>query len=231
MIAGTLGMLAEPVADPLEDYSDSGGRVCEVEASHTYLDGHRIQSGQIAGTVPVHEERVDTTGGEIDVEQRTTRKTVASEWVADVQQDGWILAERTWPTEEDHRPEWPFAAVEVLCGQDIVPMAFDPAAFADSQDDAVVEMTTIESANGTRINWDRDPGRSGTRANTGVALETQWGGQFVRLAMYASGYLAIWEPADWAPEKVGRFVHEEIIPVAEPAEQADETVQQEVSEA
>jgi len=232
MIAGTFATLAAPADEPLEDYHDSANRTLDVDASHTYLDGHRIQSGMIAGDVTETVERVTTAGGDIDVEQRETQRTAATEWVADVDTDGWILAERTWPSDEEHKPDWPFSAFEVLTGQEIQPMAFDPAAFVERQRDEdrepVVEMTTVGSPNGTRINWGRDPGLKGKRANTGVALATRWAGEFVRLVVYASGYTAIWEPADMAPELVGRFVHEELIPIAEPLTEGETTEQEEL---
>jgi len=131
MIAGTIAMLTEAADDPLEDYHDSGQRAIDVEASHTYLDGHRIQSGMVAGPVPEQTEQVTLDGSSIEVEQRDTRRLAASEFVADVDGAGWILAERTQPTDEEHRPPWPFTIFSTRLGYEIEPMGFDPTAFVE----------------------------------------------------------------------------------------------------
>jgi len=226
MIAGTLALLEEPADDPLDNHYDSGGRAVDVEASHTYLDGYRVQTGTIAGDVTTERERVSLSGSSIEVERRPTSKKAASEFVADVTDQGWVLAERTWSTEEEHRPDWPFSDLQILTGQTIVPMALDPGEFVENQLDAdrspSVEMRTIEGADGTEISWTNTTGSQGTLANVGVALRTQWQGMYLRLVVYESGYVAIWEPEDMAPEALGRFVHEEIVPVAEPLEDQDE---------
>jgi hypothetical protein len=226
VIAGTLGLLRETADEPLDNHYDSGGRAVDVEASHSYLDGYRVQTGIIAGDVQTEREAVALSGSSIEVERRPTNKKAASEFVADIEHQGWILAERTWSTEEDHLPPWPFSDLQRLTGQEIVPMGLDPTEFVENQVDAdrttSVEMTTVESRDGTQISWRRADASQGRQANVGCALTVKWNSTFVRLCIYASGYLAIWEPEDMRPQELGRFVHEEIVPVAEPLADEDE---------
>jgi len=234
MIAGTLAVLEEPAAAPLSDYHDSGQRALDVDESHTYLDEYRIQQGRVAGRVKQEAERVHINGSDIAVERTPTRATVATPFIADVDRDGWILAERTHTTGEDHLPPWPFSQFQVITGATITPMGLDVPAFVERQQDAgrevTVEMTTTEREHSgdTRIQWESQSVDAATRANVGTALTVHWGGRFVRLVAYASGYVAIWEP-ELPPATVGRFVHEEVVPVAVPLDEDEETEQQEVT--
>lgn len=238
---GALGFLADTADRPLEDRHEKGYRAIEVDGSYEYLDGHRVQTGKVADRVPTMKEQVYLDGSTIEVEQETGSKLVASEWLADVQADGWILAERTYSSDEDYLPDWPFSYFGRTIGTEIRPMGIDVSAFVERQEEHgrsyEVEMTTTESmSDGVRVDWGRSASKqAATRANVGVALTTHWKSDFVRLVCYSSGYLAIWEPEQWSTEMVGRFVHEEIVPVAvelEDEEAADEseTEQTEVSQ-
>jgi hypothetical protein len=241
MIAGTLALLEEPADEPLEDYHDSGRRAVDVDASHTYLDSYRVQTGRIAGRVSTETERVIVDGSHVEIERRDTEETVATPFVADVTDDGWILAERTHSTDEEHRPPWPFSQFQVVTGANVTPMGLDVPAFVERQEregrNVSIEMTSHEREHSgdTRINWERRNLEQGKRANVGAALTVEWRGEFVRLVVYESGYTAIWEPENAAPSLVARFVHDELIPVAVPLDEdeGDEetTEQQEVTNA
>ncbi|RQG93761.1 hypothetical protein [Natrarchaeobius oligotrophus] len=221
MIDGQLGLLAEAADEPLENYHDQTGRTLFVERTQTYLDDElTIQSGQIAGDVPKQDERVMTSGHEIDVETRTVSKTVASDWVADVDGDGWILAERTHASDLEHEPDWPFNEFQHLCRTEISPVRLKPWQFVRNQRDAdrdyVVKMTTRESElEDVSIEWGKGAlKKDAINADVGVALTTHWRDMFVELVLYSSGYLAIWDPGEMKPELLGRFIHDEIIPVS-----------------
>lgn len=221
MIAGQLALLQDPAAEPLANYHDSGYRALEVEETQTYLDDElTIQSGMIAGRVPSQREKVVTNGHEIEVEQVTTSEKVATEFVADVDDEGWILAERTHSSEEDHEPDWPFNDLSTRVGQAIDPMQLKPYEFVRNQRDAdrdyTVEMASREyNMDDVSIEWGQGAlKKDAIKSDVGVALTTHWRDQFVRLVIYGSGYLAIWEPAEMKPELLGRFIHEEIVPIA-----------------
>ncbi|SEQ28728.1 hypothetical protein [Natrinema salaciae] len=228
MIAGQFALLAEAATDPLENHHDQTGRALEVEETQTYLDDDlTIQSGMVAGEVPQEEERVLLDDHEIETETRNVKRRVASEWVADVDGEGWILAECTHTSDLEHEPDWPFNDFSRFAGPEIAPVRLKPWQFVRNQRDAdrewSVEMTTYESnLNDTTIEWGHGALKSkATDADVGVALTTFWNDVHIRLVIYASGYLAIWEPDEMKPELLGRFIHEEIVPIATFADDAE----------
>ncbi|WP_226043437.1 hypothetical protein [Natrinema sp. DC36] len=236
MIAGQFALLAESAADPLENHHDQTGRALEVEETQTYLDDLVIQSGLVAGEVPQEEERVLLDGHEIETETRKVTRKVASEWVADVDGEGWILAERTHTSDLDHEPDWPFNDFSRFAGPEIAPVRLKPWEFVRNQRDAdrtwTVEMATHESnIDDVSIEWGHGALKSkAVNADVGVALTTHWRDQFVRLVIYSSGYLAIWEPAEMKPELLGRFIHEEIVPIATFDDEAEVEEKQEAEQ-
>ncbi|SEW09964.1 hypothetical protein [Natrinema salifodinae] len=236
MIAGQLALLAEPAAEPLESTHDQTARALEVEETQTYLnDDLTIQSGLIAGEVPKEDERVLLDGHEIETETRKVTRRVASEWVADVDGEGWILAEQTHTSDLEHEPDWPFNDFSRYAGPEIAPVRLKPWEFVRTQRDEgrewTVEMVTQESnLDDVSIEWGHGALKSkATDADVGAALTTFWNDVHIRLVIYASGYLAIWEPEEMKPELLGRFIHEEIVPIAtfedEPEVEEDETNQ------
>ncbi len=220
MISGSLALLQEPADEPLENYHDQTGRALEVDETQAYLDDLVIQSGLVAGEVPKEEERVILDGHEIETETRTVTRRVASEWVADVDGEGWILAERTHSSDLEADPDWPFNDFSTRVGQEIAPVRLKPWEFVRRQRDEgrewTVEMATHESnLDDVTIEWGHGALKSkAVDADVGVALTTFWNDVHVRLVIYASGYLAIWEPSEMDPELLGRFIHEEIVPIA-----------------
>ncbi|WP_436344471.1 hypothetical protein [Natronorubrum sp. FCH18a] len=221
MIAGQLALLADPADEPLENYHQGNTRAIEVVETQTYLDDDLvIQSGNVAGEVVKQDERVLINGHDIETETRDVRRKVASEWVADVDGGGWILAERTHTSDLEHEPDWPFNDFSTRIGQEIAPVRLKPWEFVRNQRDAgrewTVEMATHESnLDDVTIEWGAGALKSkAVDADVGVALTTHWRDQFVRLVIYASGYIAIWEPEEMKPELLGRFIDEEIVPIA-----------------
>lgn len=232
MIAGQLAFLAEPADDPLENYHDDGRRAVDVESAISYLDDElTVQHGMVAGRVPKQEERVTLAGHEIETEQRDVERTVASEWVADVTGGGWILAERTHSSDREDQPRWPFSDFQTRTGRRIEPVEFAPQEFVrrqrDQDRDYTIEMASREF-NGDDVSIEWGSGalkKDAIKSDVGVALTTLWDGHFVRLVVYGSGYLAIWEPEEMAIEAVARFVHEEVAPIAHVPEDDEETEQ------
>lgn len=228
MIDGQLALLADPADELLENYYDQTGRALEVEETQTYLDDEfTIQSGLVAGEVTKEEERVLLDEHEIETETRNVKRRVASDWVADVDGEGWILASRTHTSDLEHEPDWPFNEFSKVAGPEIAPVRLKPWEFVRNQRDAgrtwTVEMTTHESnLDDTTIEWGNGALKSkAVNSDVGVALTTFWRDIHVRLVIYSSGYIAIWEPAEMKPELLGRFIHEEIIPIATFDDEAD----------
>ena len=236
MIAGTLGFLSQTVDGPLENHYESGYRGVDLDTSLQYLDNHRVQQGVVAGRVTQQSEHVHVGSGHIDVETDKREEIVASEFLADVEEGGWILSERTWTTDEEHLPDWPFSLFSTRLGVEIEPMGLDVSQFVKNQQDAgrdlSVEMATQEGAHSdnVEIQWGkRVSQQEAIQSNVGTALTVNWNGTFVRLVVYDSGYIAVWEPGDLSPV-IGRFVHEEIVPVAVPLGDVEEdSEQQEVT--
>lgn len=237
MIAGQLGVLLSPADEPLESFNEPGVRAVEVELAQSSFDGKQVQSGMVAGKVPATRRVVDIAGGTIDEEDRDTNRMVASSWVADVQDGAWIVTESTHPEDDDWLPPWPFSTFQRLTGEDAAPVNVDPAAFAKRQEDAdrdtVVEFVGRRTGvDDVSIDWGGEASQADAlSADIGVALRTLWRGEFVRVIVYASGYVAAWEPEDWAPSAFARFVDEEILPVAYVPEDDDEAEQQTLDQA
>lgn len=231
-VAGTIGLLSDPTDEPLENYHDSGFRAIHVEETQSTFDGGVVQSGQIAGRVPDTKQTVTLSGHRITTERRETSQKVATDWVADVAGAGWVCAESTHPTDAEHEPPWPFSAFETRTGREIEPVAVDPGAFARAQEDAgrdtVVEYVgRSEGDDSVSIEWGKGATQSrATSADVGVALTTFWDGAFVRVIVYASGFVAVWEPEDWSASAFARFVSEEVLPVAYIPEDDEDTDQQ-----
>jgi len=236
MISGQLALLANAADEPLENYYDQTGRAIEVDETQTYLDDElTIQSGMVAGDVPKEQERVMTSEHEIETEMRTVSERVASEWVADVDGEGWILAERTHSSDLEHEPDWPFNEFGKVCGQELAPVRLKPWEFVRNQRDAgrtwTVEMATREkNLDDVSIDWGTAQKFDAVNADVGVALTTFWHDTHIRLVLYSSGYLAIWEPGEMKPEVLGRFIHEEIVPVATFADDAEVEEEQEAEQ-
>ncbi|MDQ2052923.1 hypothetical protein RBH26_21000 [Natronolimnohabitans sp. A-GB9] len=221
MIAGQLAFLADPADEPLESTHQGNTRAIEVEETQTYLNDELvIQSGTVAGEVVKQDERVIIDGTTIETETRDVRRKVASEFVADVDSGGWILAERTHTSELEHEPDWPFNDISTQVGQEIAPVRLKPWEFVRNQRDEdrtfTVEMATSEhNLDDVSIEWGHGALKSkAVNADVGVALTTFWNDVHVRLVIYQSGYLAIWEPEEMQPELLGRFLDEEIVPIA-----------------
>jgi hypothetical protein len=237
MIAGQIGMLSETVDEPIDNYHDSGQRAIDVDRSIQYLDGHRLQSGMVAGRVRQHNEFVDVDSHSIERGREKREELVASEWLADVQQDGWIMADRTYTTEDDRLPPFPFSLFETRLGVEIQPMYFDVHQFVERQRDhergMSVEMASIEGSESddVRIDWGKSVSKDqALQSNVGTAMRVHWDDRFIRLVLYESGYTAIWSEKE-PTAVVGRFIHEELAPVAvtEAELEEDEPVRTEVT--
>ncbi|UHQ96425.1 hypothetical protein [Natrinema halophilum] len=219
MIAGQLALLNGSADEPLQSHHDQTGRALQVDETQTYLgDDLVIQSGLVAGKVPKQEERVMVDGHVIETETRDVSRRVATEWIADVDGSGWVLAERTHSSDLEHEPDWPFNEFSKLAGPEIAPVRLKPWEFVRNQRDEgrdwTAEMATREhNLDDVSIEWGTETKTDAINADVGVALTTHWRDMFVRLVIYSSGYLAIWEPDEMKPELLGRFIHEEIIPI------------------
>jgi len=237
MIAGQLGMLSETVDEPIDNYHDSGQRAIDVDSSIQYLDGHRLQSGMVAGRVKQTNEFVEVDSHSIERGREKREEIVASEWLADVERDGWIMADRTYSTEMDHLPPFPFSLFETRLGVEIQPMFFDVHKFVTQQRDngrsMSVEMASIEGSesDNVSIDWGKRVSKDqALQSNVGTAMQVHWDDRFIRLVIYESGYTAIWGEDNPTPV-VGRFIHEELAPVAvtEAELEEDDEVQTEVT--
>ena len=237
MIDGKLAYLDETADEPLENYHDTH-RALHVESAVTYLDDElTVQRGTVAGRVPKEEEIVSMDGHVVEIERETRTRTVASDFIADVQDGGWVVAERTHTPREDDEHldvDWPFTEFVKRTGVEIDHVGLSPAEFVRNQRDAdrdyTIEMASREfNGDDISIQWGQGAmQKDAIKSDVGVALTTLWNGEFVRLVVYGSGYFAVWEPEEMAIEQFARFVDEEIVPIArvlEDDEAEDETEQ------
>lgn len=236
MIDGTLAFLRESASEPVANYNDTH-RAIEVESTISYLDDDlTVQRGQVAGRVPKQEEIVEMSGHEIEVDRETRKRTVASDWFADVQDGGWVVASRTHtpPKNDEHYDvDWPFTEFVKHTGCNIDPVHISPGKFVrrqrDNDRDYTIEMASREfNGDDVSIQWGQGAmKKDAIKSDVGVALTTLWHGEFVRLVVYGSGFFAVWEPEDMSIETFARFVSEEIVPIAHALEDEEEESEQE----
>jgi hypothetical protein len=232
MIAGTLALLEEPADETLDSYHDGGYTALDVAGTQEYLDDAAVQSGKVAALVESTQEEIHLSGSDIDVERVETNERVVTDWVADTTDAGFVLAESTEPDD----PPFPFNVFQGRCNTDVVPAHIDPAAFVERQERRDRDVSTWFSgaryetgenqANDVSMGYGRDANQAG--GNIGVGFETPWRGTTVRGVLYASGYVAIYNPSAWGPMQFARFVREEIVPVASVPEPEDEGEQSEL---
>ena len=239
MIAGTLAVLDEPADEPLANHHDSGFRAVHVKETQKTFEDSVVQRGEIAGRVPDTRKEIALAGHRIETDTTDTTRKEATTWVADVAGAGWICAESTFPTDEEFKPAWPYSAFETRTGREIRKVKVDPGAFVQAQEDAgrdtkVEYVGRTEGEDSTSIEWGKGATQSrATSADVGVALTTFWDGEFVRVIVYASGYIAVWEPEEWPASAFARFVTEEVLPAAyisEDHEESDQATLDDVAE-
>lgn len=227
MIAGSLAVLAETVADPLESYyRHSANRALDVEATQQSFDGTNVQSGLAVDSIDATETRVDfiADGDEyvgVDVEREDTAETVATEWVADVQNTGVVAAESTADT--GGLQPFPFELIGSQAGAEVTPVRLDvQSLYAEWVDTDRLEEIWLKGVE-EEPEDDDDPGgvsfdyharaeTGGDHADVGVGFRLRWGGMVARGVAYSSGYVAVYN-ASTAGEFV-EFAAEEILPHA-----------------
>lgn len=238
MIAGSLALLEHPASEPLESYSSGGFSTLDVRQTQTYLDDATVQHGRAAATVEGEQEEIHVAGGEIDVESAPVNKKVWTEWVADVTDAGFVVAERTAGSE----PPFPFGLIESRTGSLVTPARIDVGQFVAAQRDADRDYEIWMAGRKTEIEDDDAPddvdihygsgalSKDAIQAEIGTGFRVHWHGSWVRGVLYASGYVAIYDPESWRTPQFARFVREEILPVAG-AQERSETEQASLEEA
>lgn len=221
MKAGTIGLLEGTADGPLEDYHDGGFTTVDVRDVQTYLDGATVQMGRMAATVEQDHEDVHVAGGSIEVDSATTNEQVWTPWVGDVEDAGFVVAERTASGD----PPFPFGVVWGQTGRRVAPAEVDVAAFVQNQnsDDRDWNAWMVgrkhdeheEAADDTAINYGKNALRKDAiQAEIGVGFRTPWRGTMVKGVLYGGGYVAIYEPSAWGSVQFARFIRQEILPVA-----------------
>lgn len=213
MIAGTLGILEDTVTARLKSKNGGGFTTLDVQGRDEYLDGAAVQYGRACSTVESTQEEIHVLDGEIEVESVGTKERVWTEWVADVTDAGFVVAERT----HSENPMFPFDLFRAATGETVDPARIDPGAFVRQQDDVDLWFsgskaeTPDTEPNDVDMGYGRDANQAG--GNVGVGFETGWNGTTVRGVMYASGYVAVYNDT-WGPMQFARFVRDAILPVA-----------------
>ena len=221
MNAGTLGLLETPAGDELDSYGSGGFSTLDVRDTHEYLDGAAVQQGAACATVEGTQEEVHVSGTSIEVEEIGTRERVWTDWVADVADAGFVVAERT----AGQTPMFPFDLFTARTGIEVRPARIDPAAFVHAKqrsDDlhdvwyaGAKEVTDSDlEPDDVTMGYGREASTSVARhANIGVGFETAWNGTVAKGIIYASGYVACYNDS-WGPVQFARFVREALLPHA-----------------
>ncbi len=232
MIAGTLALLEEPARDELESFASGGFATLDVHETQEYLDGASIQEGLACNTVESTEEEIHVTGTAIDVEEISSRSRVYTDWVADVTDAGFVVAERT----SGNEPTFPFDLFEARTDRDVDQAVIHPGRFVRAQEReeqlADIWYAGDKEPNGSDLEPDDVEMGYGADASTatardasiGVGFKTRWNGTVVKGICYRSGYVAIFNES-WGPVQFGRYLREQILPHAEVPDPDDETEQ------
>lgn len=220
MIAGTLALLQDTADEPLESYEAPGFTTLDVRETAEYLDGKSVQQGRAAATIESSQEEIHIIDGDIEVEQVAATERVWTEWVADVTDAGFVVAERT----HGEFP-FPFDLIEARTGCGVDPAYIDAGDFISRRQQAdddldiwfagTKEETGELEPNNAKMAYGEDAlTHDAIQSDIGVGFWTHWNGRGVKGVLYNSGYLAIYQPSGWGPEQFARFVREEILPVA-----------------
>lgn len=228
MIAGTLGLLESPATDKLDSYGSGGFATLDVRDTHEYLDGASVQTGAACATVEGTQEEVHVSGTSIDVEEVGVRSRVWTDWVADVADAGFVVAERT----AGSTPVFPFDLFSARTGVEVRPARIDPGAFIRDQERTgdlhkvwyagAKEVTDSDlEPDNVQMGYGADALASVARdANIGVGFKTTWNGTVAKGILYASGYVACYNDS-WGPVQFARFIREELLPHAAVPDEED----------
>lgn len=224
MQAGAIGILDEPASEPLESWTRNGGLpALDVRDTQPDLDGNStVQSGVAGGTVTAPETDVEVAdNGKIITSSHDARETVHTSWVADVTGAGIVVAESVQGGGEF---PFPFDLFYSRVGQPVERVAIDLETIADAwSEDGLQETWMVGRGdhNGASIDYNASAHTSDARrASIGLGFELAWQGQVAKGVLYASGYLAVWEP--WTASVFCRFVEEELLPHAYVPEDDDD---------
>lgn len=214
MQAGTLALLDEPAEDTVESFT-SRPTALDVRGTQEYLDGARVQHGLATSDVEQTTREITVAGGgNIEVNSVPARTTVATEWVADVTDAGFVAAASTAGSD----PTFPFNIFRAQTRRELTPARLDVGAFVDSRDDITLWMSgsKVETGetqpNDASMEYGREANQAG--GNVGVGFETGWEGTTARGVLYASGYVAAYN-SSWGPMQFAQFVRDVVLPVAE----------------
>jgi hypothetical protein len=219
MIAGTLAVLEEPAAEPLET-ATSGGTLpaLDVRTTQTDLQGDAVaQQGHAGGTVRAQTEDVmvartrDDEKEPIVVTERVEgREEHHTEWVADVTGHGIVLIGSLGGSDE---LPFPLDLMASQTDRAIQPTSIDLESLAVTWNlnDEQTWYTGDSDDDGTTLGYHDQAGHP-AGANVGLGFSRSWRSTGCRGVVYESGYVAIYR--DWTAAVAIKFVAEEILPHA-----------------
>jgi len=213
MPQGTIGVLATPADEPLETASKSGHiPAVDVRGTQESLDGPPIQHGKAAAEVA--DTKTDVTvaeNGKILDEPIEGAKTVVTNWIADVQGDGLVVAESV---SGDGDFAFPFNLFTAQTGEHVDRVNIELEDVTQAWDDEMLLdtwMTGTDYGDASSIDYHNaadDP----RKANIGLGFELRWNGTVAKGVVYESGYVAIWE--EWTAAVFCEFIASELLPHA-----------------
>lgn len=224
MMAGSLGLLEDAVGDELESFGTGGFATLDVRDTQAYLDAARVQKGAACALVESTTEEIHVSGTAIETEEVGATERVFTEWVADVTDAGFVLAERTAGSD----PMFPFSVFRGVLGTPVEPAVLDPTAFVSQHDDIDLWFsgskaeTGEDKPNDVSMGYGRESRQAG--GNVGVGFKMGWNGTTVRGVLYQSGYVSVYNET-WGSIQFARFVRDAVLPVASIPDAADDMEQ------
>lgn len=236
MIAGTLCRM-QPADDRIESIRRSASEGIVVDGTQSYFDGGEVQFGTAAGTIERTVENVTILNDPVHIETESVERyePVTAEWFGDPTGEGFLVASRTG------RGKHPFPFNLLAGSVNRLPelVTVDVDAVLDElgsetklwqygeKEEYESDVNDVTIAYGERANDARSGGLYGP--NIGAGFKAPWRSTVVRGIVYASGYIAIFDPSTADETFAGRFVAEVVLPNAEPREDEDEFTQEELT--
>jgi hypothetical protein len=210
MIAGTIGLFAESVAE-LNSHSGSVATL-DVQDTQTAFGDDPVQTGLAAAEVETRRDHVAISGTDIDVTTEPARERVHTEWVADPAA-GVVAAQSLG----SGQPPFPWGVFRAAAGTPIATAAIDTTAFADAHDgiDPWFVGRDVAGREDVRMNYHSAATLASheDEPSIGVGFHLPWQGTTVFGVAYASGYVAVFEGAT-GPIQFCRFLRDAILPYA-----------------
>lgn len=216
-----------PLGETSIDRVRTGGSFAIEPEELTYLDGETLTTGRATGTIDTQQTEIHVLDDAIVTEELEGRERVLTEFYADLE------APKPFVTVDRGDGEFLWEQLGGKIGADIERARLDLDAWAR-------DLEAEENASVWQVGWNRDYGEDDDEQGVGVqfhrdaslrehrseggitqlGFQYRWDGAYIRGTAAESGYVAVFSTL--ADPTWGRWLREEILPLAELHEEETE---------